>query len=701
MAADLSPSEAKTLIEQRVDFHGHAPERRAFDRQMLKNRAMFFGKQHFKEDRNGRLAELTNISPMKVLYRANFILGDVLRAMLTVTGARGEFTVPPNSGSKQDRHAAWVSTKLFEHMSYVNRMREKQRIASLYAAIDGSVIWKTSWNTKKGEPRRYYWSGSSPQSPVLLDPDEETRRAKEEAGEFDDVFTGDVEFEVGPLFQYQWDWNARETGWDAADWGVQLTLMKMSRIEELYGSELARHVRPEDPTDGALYYNEAISFIANAGGAVTVPTYVTDRQYEPMALHAEYWERANKGNRMQGRRIAYAGGAVLASGPNPYRITKHEIPLEKQDWITAPGRFIGISLVEQLTSPQVQYNASRANIIEHQKVFGHPAIFVPTDSGIPTGQYAVQPGMVYAKKASAGKVEFGPVPPTPEAALENAQMSRDEMANISSSQSLDGSKMPGQLRSGPALEVMFSERNKMLIEPAENFLGAQERVGRQALELASKLYPDEQVIQYVGEDKRFRVVSFRRADINANLRVMVDRERVLASPATEKARIVEAIQVGVLDPVNNPDDKEAVFKALEFGSAQELISDRIGEEELQEQEIEEMLADPTVWLEERADSRAPPQENPETGQMEPVRVRGYPINPWDDHRAHVKASVRFMRSPEFRALDEASKSVVEMHWQAHQSELDKAMMQQMMLQEALRGGGGEKGKPSQPKMQVA
>ena len=116
----ITDSEAAEIVKARVDIRGESPERMPFDRMILRNRAFLFGKQNFVEDQiSGRLKDPTQLPANRVLFRANYIKGDLLRAMLTVTGARGEFVVPPKDNTRKARHAAWVSTKLFEHIRRV------------------------------------------------------------------------------------------------------------------------------------------------------------------------------------------------------------------------------------------------------------------------------------------------------------------------------------------------------------------------------------------------------------------------------------------------------------------------------------------------------------------------------------------------------------------------------------------------------
>ena len=690
----ITDAEAGELVMQRVDVRGESPERMPFDRMMLRNRAFFFGKQHFVEDaKTGRLRDPVNLPPHRVLYKANLLKGDVLRSILTVTGARGEFVVPPKGNTRKARHGAWVSTKLFEHISRTLLMEQKEQLAAIFAAIDGSVFWKPHWDPDKGESDRYYWADTVGKKVLGYDPDPLLKERLEEDGKYDDLPLGEVAVDLFPALQVDWDWRAREGGVDECDWIATKQVVDMAYIKERWPDKV-HLVKPDETLEGSLYYNEAISFMAS--NYAPLATYRPRSQmHGQQAILVEYFERPKRAaNGNLGRQILWAGDAVLENRDNSYRRTKHPLPFVKQDWVAAVGRFLGLSLVEDLVGPQSQYNKGRAKIIEHGNVFGAPAIFVPENSSIPTGAYSVQPGCVYEYKPTAGKIEHGPTPTLPKEVIESVAQSRQEMGEISSQQSLDGSKLPGQLRSGPALETIFEERNKGLVHPATQFLIAKARVGQQLLEIAHLRYSPERVIQYVGDDKKFRVLSFSMSEVSTDLLVIVDRGKILSSPAATRARIMEMVQIGVVDPVNNPEDREAVFKALEFGGVDELISDRLQEEENQEREIAEMLADPIGWITPRVDRGAPIPPQGESAKV----VRGYPTNPWDDDVAHERVLKRFIRSEEFRELDPAvEQPLIFLHWQEHKAKIEQAMMQQAILQQALQGSPGQKGKPSAPK----
>lgn len=696
----ISDEEAGDLIRHRVDFNGESNTRRPFERQVIRSRAFFFGKQIFTQDENtGRLRNPGRTYPHQVFYRGNLVQGNVLRSILTVTGAQGKFVVPPLDNTRAARGAAWTSTKLFEHLSYLQNMPAKQRLAALFAAIDGSAIWKVHWDPEMGEKERYYWADGKGNR-VLPNADERMRAMLEEEGKYDDLAPGDAAADVFAWTQAWWDWRGRETGFDKCEWASIATVVDLDTIADIYGEEMASHVKPDEALAGSLYYNEVISFMASTYGGLTNYN-VPDEKERAQTILCEYWERPTRRNKMRGRNIHYAGGYVLKNRDNVYRATGYPIPLVKQDWITAPGRFLGLGLVEQLISPQHQLNRAIATIAEHQNVYAHPAYLVPKRSEIPLGHLTVQPGSVHSYEPSAGKIEITPVPSLPKEVQQNFEIQRMVMAEISSQQSLDGSKLPGQLRSGPALSAMFHERNKMLIEPAMNHLGAAEMVGRQLLALCHWRYTDDRVVYYLGEDKRFRALKFKRADIRKDLRVLVERGTVLRGPTEAKAEMLEWVQAGILDPVNNPDDKIAAFKVLEFGVVDEIISDRLQEEENQERELEEMMADPDRWGAQRMDAFAPRQPDPRTGQPMPQETTGYPIGEFDDHRAHLRVLVRFIRSEEFRSLDLKSQGVIIYHARMHQQTIQQQEMQALMIQAQLQGGQGQKGQPSRPRPTVA
>lgn len=699
----ITDDEALSIVRSRVQLDRTSAHRRPFERTALRNRLFYMGRQWLVEDpRTGAFREPRSGDSRRVFYQANLVLGKVLRSVLTVAQANGEFVVPPAKATRIAEKAAWVSTKLFEHMSYVGKQDELDELACLIAAIDGSAIWKVHWDPELGETSRFYWDDPSGKR-VLLDADERTIAEKEEAGHYEDLAMGEVRADIYSLFQSWWDWKARDRGLMDAEWFATADLVSRDAMREQYG-EVVDKVTKTDGREGPTYYSELLSFMSGQYGRGT--SYTMDessREEDDKIPRCEMWEVPRPSNGNLGRYVVTLGDVVVENRDNPYRVTKYPIPFVRQNWITCPDRFWGISLLEQLAGPQRQYNMARSKKIQHLNAYGQPMTFVPNEWDVPQHFVTTEPGaLVRYDSNKGGELKHGPNPMLPKEVSESTLEAQAEMNEISSQQSMDGPKQFGQIRGAQGIELLLEDRNKLLMHPAKNFLLAKEDVGRQKLALAAKFYPDERILHYVGEDQRYRVLQFRRADIRADLRVMMVKGEVLTSPGHMRARVQEMVSLGVLDPLNNPDDRESVLRALEFRSGQRLVTERLTEQENQEREIDEMIADPIGWMQPRVDMQAPMdawQFNEVTGESQPPVVQGYPTNPYDDDQIHAKGLKTFMRSQEYRDLPPATQSLLLLHLEEHERKIQAAMMQELMLQQALQGAPGEKGTPSKPRAQ--
>lgn len=683
----LSNEEALHRVQGRVDILGAHPYRRPFERTWLRNIAYYLGKQHFIQDsETGRLREPGRLNPHEVQYKANFLVGFVQRAVNAVSTANGDFQVPPKDGSRKERHKSYVSNKLFEHIIQAQQVDDKKATATLWAALCGSGFYRVRWDAQAGEPTRYYLDDNG--LPMVSISEEEQMR-REMEGSFEDHHAGDVAIDALSPFGVHWDWQCRSTQIDeTCRWMATSQSVQIETLERVYGVAKTRGVQPKQVSGGSTYYQELISFISS-GSAYAQNTSINDPlEPDDRTTLLQFWERPSPRNRNKGRFIVVAGDTVLVNGENPYGA---DLPFIKQDWWEAPGRFMGVSLVELLTGPQFRYNQARAKLTEFQNVHGSPATFVPKGSDIPTGHLTAKPGYVYEYNAAAGMPNFGPVPQLPAEVAGNAGIARSEMETISSMTGLEDSKLPGQVRSGPGLELMLEEKKSLLIPAARNFLSAQETLGKLTLRLARRRYTQERVANFIGPDRKWRAITFKSGDINDDLRVVVGKGGLFSNPTAERARVMEMVTSGILDPINNPEDKESVLKAMEFGTADEIVQDRLQEEENQEREILEMVSDPVKWAGERQAQFGPP------GEMEV----GYPINDWDDDKAHVRMLLRYIRSDEYRQLDKFTQSVVVYHLRAHQAREAQRMEQQIALQQALGSQGSQPGKASQAKQPVA
>lgn len=679
----LSESEALEYVNRRVDPRGAQAHRRSFEESWMRNCAYYNGKQAFVQE--GISLRRPVLPPHRVIYKADFISGTVSAAVAKVLSNRITFATPPKDGSREARDASRISSRLFDYWRDAVDWDALQEIAWTWAAVCGTGFQQLVWDPLAGPVDRFYTQdGRSKKSVMPVDP--EDAKAKELAGHFEDRPQGEIKVLDHSPFSMHWDWRARERGWDDASWGATSTLVDIEELENYWGPEATRGVKPVETDGQATHFDEMLAFMASGSLAPTAAYIIPRDKRQQQTILTNILVRPSAENDNRGRQIAIAGGQVLHNGPNPYRILESEVPgaslpFLKYDWQLRAGSFIGIGMVERLMSPQFQYNRARAVMTEHQNVYGHPALFVPKGSDIPTGHMSIQPGQVYDYNARPGlkPVETGPVPTLSKEVSENASRAMSEIQQLGSMSDPDMSKLPGSLRGAPALEMMIAEKNIVLQPTAKRAVRETKRAGKIMLAMAQKFYTGSRMLRYVGEDNKMRLQAFEAADVQTDL-VVMGEPGYFRSAATDRAKVLEYVQVGVLNPAD-PADRVAILKALAFGNADEAIEERLADEENQEREIEEMVNNADKYL----------------GELQrPGGVPRIPTQPYDDDEAHLRVLRRYLKSPEAREIHPLSRQLLLAHLQEHTMKQQMLVQQQLAMMEAQKGTPGEKGKASQP-----
>ncbi len=371
----------------------------------------------------------------------------------------------------------------------------------------------------------------------------------------------------------------------------------------------------------------------------------------------------------------YAGRRLLHDGDNPYigdRTGYAHLPYVKQDWAPHPGRFWGCSLVEDLTSPQHAVNDARGCLLEFLRVFGRPATYIWSNSGIDPKEVTIEPGGVYTISAMSKPPTFAPTPALPPDITNIGQLCQSDLNMIASQSEIDGSKMPAALRSGEALRQLTEERDIALSVSAKAAIIATRDVGRIALSLAQLFYDEARTLRYIDSNSEWAFTDFTGADLTNDLWI-VGEPSLMDSVASKRAELLDDIQAGVFDPAN-PDDKALILSALHYNTSDQAVKSRLKAQQHAEDAIRYMIADPLRY-----------------GEV------GYPVFPWQDHEREMAVLVDFMYTPEFGQLKPFVQSVIAMYWQRHFEFFQVQLQQQAEMLQAQKGAPGEKGQPSKPK----
>lgn len=662
------------MIDSRMGRYALRVERYTLEEQWLKNIAYWSGKQHIYII-NGQLYDATKDLPEhRVIYRANFTRGALLRAAAKVVQSTATMRAIPPNASMRSRSIAEMSEKVVEHQRHVTGYDERLRLlATLWAGSCGSGFFKMFWDAKAGEFERYYIDKTKAGTPAVDPHMLSHQRLKQltDDGAYQDYFQGEVSLAVESPFATFWDWSARDAGIDQAHWMASRHWMDIDRVAEIW------NVDPDDlsaDSDSTGFYNyeEAIAFMSSA---TAFPfNYGTPEDKRGTRCEVvDMWERPSR-DYPRGRRVVLGGGMLLCDGDNPHmgdRSKKLHLPYVKQDWVPHMGRFIGASLVEDLTNLQYNLNESAARVVEFLRVFGSPPTFVGSSSGINPEEMTIEPGGIYVVNEMSKGVTHGPVPQLPPGVVEANQMCRSDLLAAASNSDVDGSKLPGQMRSGDAVQRMNDERYVTLSITASMCNVAAREVCERLLALGQINYVEDRFVRFLGDSNQFDVRAFTGADLTNELMIVGDFGEI-DRQVRVRTQVMDAAQMGAIQPQTNPTHARLVMKVLQSGSAEELIDSVLAAMKHQEREIQRMAATPDRWPE------------------------GYPVSPLEDHAAELEVCLRYMYSAEFESLPDAAKGSITAHATMHQRYLKAAQFEQMQMLEMAKGAPGQKGTASQP-----
>lgn len=659
-------NEPLDYVLRRVEPGGQQAERRPFEQLWFGNLAYYSGNQHFIAE-DGTIRIPRRLNPRKSFYKANFIAPNVLRAVSRLMAANLEFHVAPESPDVRDRHAARVSEKLFSHLRETTHFKRKQTLALIWAAICGSGFLKITWDPLRGEAARVY---IHPRDGVRADLNDFQEREYEKEGWFEDNHLGDVRTDVVNPFQIHWDWAAREGGWEDASWAAQVHSKRIEDLVDEYGTDLRNRVSPEETDAGAVRYQEAIATMTAGMYGLNLGQYPHQLWNERTRV-IELFDRPAKKNNWEGRYILVAGGHVVRDEPNPYASTGNPIPFVKIDWWPMPGRFIGISLVEQIRAPQKAYNTSRSHQHDVERTNGYPITILPSNAGIRHSKLVSLPGVILEGNLNTSPPIFSNPPNLPPYIGQNSDRALFELNSISAMSSPSKEAYPSGVRSSLAIQAIQEDNNAILSPTAESIAEATREAGRMMLTLAGQLYDQPRVVRTLGKGGEYEVEYFFGAEMrnNHDLRFYGDPSR-LETAAAYQERIAMLVEIGVLDP-QREEDRVAILKAVDAKTADEIVTDNLQDETQEEKWLERMIGQPGF---------APPMlgvENP-----------------------HVRSKVleRFIKRDEFWEIEEASRQAILQRHQQFSGMIQEQLQRQIELQGELAGSQQRQaGTPSRPR----
>lgn len=488
----------------------------------------------------------------------NHISSIVETRLAKLARVRPTMSVRPASGDGDDLMTARASTKILAAAANTLDMPKLLSRGTLWSEMCGSVFYKTVWRGLGDE--------------------------------------GDVAVEVVSPFEiYPDDLSAIDV--DALRSIIHARAVDVDVIRDTYGIEVA----PE-PLYGSC----------------------DGQKIEHAALVIERYTLPNA-DLPEGEFCVGANGKMLYAGALPFRVGAGftlGLPFIKQDSVSRPDCFFGISPIERVIPIQRAYNA-----VKNRK---HELI-----GRIAAGVMAVEDGSVDTEALEAeglppGKVVVYRQGSTPPRLLEAGHVPSDfsaeedrllnEFISVSGvSEIMRSSSIPSSLTSGVALQLLIEQDDTRLSLTAENVRQAARQTAAHILRLYKQFASTPRLARVTGKEGDIELIRFSESDIGGD-DVVCDTENELStSPATKQNMLFELLKAGLLYDADGRLDESTRYKILDvmgYGGWEQIRDEKTLHRNRAERENE--------------------------GEPD--------IKEYDDHDAHIAVHTQYLLSREFSSL---------------------------------------------------
>lgn len=665
------------MLDKCVGIHQQSrPERLAMEQQWLTTALYEKGQQRL-EWIDGRVFNRGYTDDdQDPHYKANYMGARMISAAARILNVQGEFDVRPARADIKAREFARLSKRVYEHQKEITDFEWQSILSTRWKTICGTSVYKVIWDPLIGDPKRFYWNDKQSRAVIpgdMLTQEERTQKTKD--GLFEDHAPGDVRIDVLSPFTCYPDWSARGSGIRNCQWFAEKHWVDIDAIAERWNKD-PKDIKPATVSQGLLNYEDAMQ-AAFAGSWLAPFAYQVpiDKQ-NSRTLYIEYWRRPSK-LYPKGQRICYAGDLILNDDDitNPYVSDNtgwSHLPYVPDYWVQDPSRFWGKSLGEDMLTPQFYFNESRSQKIGFGRIHGLPNTYVGKDSGLDTDKMEAGGRIYGVSEASAYKVQHGPSPQMPQAiAVLDMELLADLNA-VASQSEVDGAKLPGQVRSGAAINQLNEDRFMGLSLPARNTMRAARDTGRILLALGKMYYGPGRVMQYLGEGNEWIVEEFDGANLLNDV-VIVGQTSVTNTPGAKAQKMLDIITAGAFNPQFDAETKAVIAEGIDLDDSAEFVKLRLQAKRACEREIQLIIRDPAKY------------------------ARGFKALDWQDHEIFMSTLKTFFYTPEFDALDVMTKSSLNELFMQHQQMQQQQQLVQMQMLEATKGAPGQAGMASQPR----
>src|SRR5262245_6058110 len=689
-----SPDEKKVIqrVTERIQFTGRDNARWALERQMFETIAFYCGIQWMEWSDSTRRFTRWNAPSWFPTPVTNMVAPRIGIMQAGLARSQPQGRVRPNTNEPTDIQAAKVAEKLVGHFYDVAHEDPLRDLATLMAALMGTVIAEDVFNPRAGkvmavprlsqqttpvmEPagqctspdcgaqvdpqwitgacprcgapgveqgeRPRYWPDGSPIETSQLVPETDP-----ETGEpaVDYIPEGEIESRVRNLMNFYWD--PKATDLCTARWCGEAIYADLDWIDENF-PDMGGYVGSEEGVDAMNFYEAAI--LSLVGPSVQGSAYYGSTQfYRHGAVLRKYQEKPSQ-QYPDGLYAIVANGVLLHQGPLPITDENGKVTGDfnytEFRYDVVPGRFAGRTPAEDMVPLQKRVNGIDCQIILNRKTMLSPWVMAPKGSGLDPSRQYMKPGatVLYNFVGVGAAPQVVPGTPLPQQIMEEraqAIQAMDQLAQDAAG--LAQQDMPSGVRSGIAMNFAKEAREEVTIPRLRRwgeFIACRDR---KKLLLAQRFYREPRIVKLLGIGNTWQAKTFTGTDLRGNTDVSVDPGTLIwRSQSAKQQAIMDAVEGGLID-IQDPVQKQKLIEQLGIESFDTSIG---------------------------PDRRRALKENASMDDGIPVE-----ITPVDDHQVHITEHVARMKDPSFDELPPEAQQAYQMHTQAHNQAIEQAQQQ--------------------------
>ena len=419
---------------------------------------------------------------------------------------------------------------------------------------------------------------------------------------------------------------------------IRVKLFDIERLRDHYG-DAARGLEPDalsatnTATPWGSHFMNLISPLSPQGAYQQTESsnsvYVVELSEDPEVMNENDAQRNPNGRVTVFSRNQ---GILLDQSENPFVSflpSQSKMPFLHLKDDTIPGRFWGLSRIDQLVPLQESYNKGRSDMVEARDLTCRPAMNVEQGHGIT--RFTNRPGAIFERKVGMHEPKYMAPPQMSQYhTLDVTELSPRDFDDVSQVPDVSRGQVPFANLPGVGINLLQEAADTPLSNVAKAIARFMTGLFTKELERVHQFYDEPRMLAYVGENNQEDVFLFLRDKHPTPLKAIITPENVFPeSKATRIARVQRDIELQVIDPKS-----ETAIRLLEYGDID------------------------TIWQNEDLDRQNALWENRQMSEGRPVSVQEF-----DDHSIHLYNHQRFQKSPEWRSLDPISQLLLAQHVQ--------------------------------------